>query len=326
MLHITNGDCAAEVIRAAGVGGDVLPWRDVLHEGPVPARLSLGELSAVRARFIAGSGWGPGGEVERGFRERDETLRRHREHDEVVLWFEHDLYDQLQLAQLLDFFADHDPAPTRLTLVCGDEYLGMSTPERLAERFVRRVDVGDDLLALGEAAWNAFTAPDPHAVESLVAGGTAALPWMGPALMRHLEQFPSTRNGLSRTEQQALEAIAGGAATVGDAYQVAAQQREEATWLGDAPFADYLDELAAGEAPLIAFDDGGSDHARSEAGIPSIFARRVRLTDAGRAVLEGREDRVRLRGIDRWLGGVHLRGRAIPFRWSPDERRIVPHS
>ena len=234
MLHITNGDCAAEVIRAAGVGGEVLPWRDVLHEGPVPARLSLESLSAVRARFIAGSGWGPEGEVERGFRERDETLRRCRAHDEVVLWFEHDLYDQLQLAQLLDFFADHDPAPTRLTLVCGSEYLGSSTPGRLAERFVRRVDVDDDALALGEAAWNAFTAPDPHAIEALVAGGTAALPLIAPALIRHLEQFPSTRNGLSRTEQQALEAIAGGAATVKDAYQAAAQEREEAVWLGDA--------------------------------------------------------------------------------------------
>jgi hypothetical protein len=57
MLHITNGDSAAEVIRRAGVQGDVLPWRDVLHEGPVPQGLSLEELLGVRARFIAAAGW-----------------------------------------------------------------------------------------------------------------------------------------------------------------------------------------------------------------------------------------------------------------------------
>ena len=57
-LHITNGDVAAERIRGSSLPGEVLPWRDLLHEGPVPAGLSLDEMSRVRARFIAGSMWG----------------------------------------------------------------------------------------------------------------------------------------------------------------------------------------------------------------------------------------------------------------------------
>ncbi len=40
MLHLTNGDSAADLIREAGIGGKVLPWRDVLHMGPVPDKLS----------------------------------------------------------------------------------------------------------------------------------------------------------------------------------------------------------------------------------------------------------------------------------------------
>ena len=57
MLHVTNGDVAAGVLRAAGMEGDILPWRDVLHEGPVRADLPLEELSKLRARFIAEAGW-----------------------------------------------------------------------------------------------------------------------------------------------------------------------------------------------------------------------------------------------------------------------------
>ena len=57
MLHVTNGDCAVEVLRAAGMCGDFLPWRDVLHEGPVDPSLSLADLSVLRARFVADSGW-----------------------------------------------------------------------------------------------------------------------------------------------------------------------------------------------------------------------------------------------------------------------------
>ena len=41
MLHVTNGDSTAQIIDARGLAGTVLPWRDVLHEGPIPAELPL---------------------------------------------------------------------------------------------------------------------------------------------------------------------------------------------------------------------------------------------------------------------------------------------
>ena len=45
VLNITNGDSAVEIMREAGIEGDFLPWRDVLHVEPVPARLSFADLS-----------------------------------------------------------------------------------------------------------------------------------------------------------------------------------------------------------------------------------------------------------------------------------------
>ncbi len=45
MLHITNGDATLPELRRTGLTGDLLPWRDVLHEGPVPL-LDPGELRA----------------------------------------------------------------------------------------------------------------------------------------------------------------------------------------------------------------------------------------------------------------------------------------
>ena len=58
MLHITNGDSPVAVLRAAGMAGEVVPWRDVLHEGPVREGLGLEALSRERAAFIAEAGWG----------------------------------------------------------------------------------------------------------------------------------------------------------------------------------------------------------------------------------------------------------------------------
>jgi hypothetical protein len=126
MLHITNGDSAAEGIRQTHLPGTVLAWRNVLHEGPVPTDLSLHELSAVRATFIAAEGWAPADEAAADFARRDATLARFMEHDEVCLWFEHDLYDQLQCLQILDWLAGERPGNTLLSMVCIGQFPGVA--------------------------------------------------------------------------------------------------------------------------------------------------------------------------------------------------------
>ncbi|CAA9548064.1 MAG: hypothetical protein AVDCRST_MAG88-559, partial [uncultured Thermomicrobiales bacterium] len=219
MLHITNGDATVGKLRQAGLPGTILPWRDVLHEGPVPAGLSLDALSRVRARFIADQGWGAHDEVLAGFAERDATLARFGEHEEVVLWFEHDLYDQLQLIQILDWLAARDLGATRLSLICIDRFpgvanfkgLGQLAPADLASLYPGRRAITAAELGIGRAAWAAFRSPTPTAIESVAAGDTTPLPFLGAALRRHLEQFPAVRSGLSRTERQILEVITAGA-------------------------------------------------------------------------------------------------------------------
>src|SRR5690348_12385732 len=142
MLHITNGDSAAGSLRAAGLPGEVLAWRDVLAEGPMPEGLTLDELAPVRARFLAQTGWASYDEALADLRRQYAALAVAvaTAQDEVVLWFEHDLHDQLQLGQLLDWFAAHARGSTMLSLVMIGEHpavtpfygLGQLTPQQLA--------------------------------------------------------------------------------------------------------------------------------------------------------------------------------------------------
>ncbi|HEY7770336.1 DUF1835 domain-containing protein [Longimicrobium sp.] len=298
MLHVTNGDAAADAIRAAGIPGEILPWRDVLHEGPVPADLALRELSLVRAEFIASRGWGGVDEVRREFEERDGALAASVDEDEVVLWFEHDLFDQLQLIQVLDWFAAH-PRPG-LTLINPAQYLGPSTPDELRALFALRMPVTRAHLSAARAAWEAFRAPDPRGIEAIPGAELAALPHLASALRRHLQQFPSTRDGLSRSERQALEVLAEGPRPAGELYVASHHDREDPIWLGDSTFYSYLEDLG----PLVTIG-----------GATEIHRRIVTLTELGRDVLAGRADRVAAIGIDRWLGGVHLSGVEVPWRW-----------
>ena len=73
MLHVTNGDSTTATMELAGLAGDLLPWRDVLHEGPVPD-LPQDELRRVRADYLATLGPVETAEVEAQLLVRDERL------------------------------------------------------------------------------------------------------------------------------------------------------------------------------------------------------------------------------------------------------------
>src|SRR5262245_36144294 len=127
MLHLTNGDSVVTSWRSVGLPGVYLPWRDVLHDGAVPRRETLEQMSDVRAREIARIGGEADSTAIRAeFAQRDATLASFRDHDEVVLWFEHDLYDQLQLLQILDWFSGQSHGKTALSLICVGSFPGVS--------------------------------------------------------------------------------------------------------------------------------------------------------------------------------------------------------
>jgi hypothetical protein len=304
LLHLTNGSAIIPSIRQAGITGRIVPWDDVLHEGPVPAGLNVAALRQVRAEFIASDG-GSFDAVARSFADRDGALDDVRGIDEIVLWLEHDLYDQLQLIQILDRVTGDGP---RVTAVPDDDYLGTQPSARFSEFFAARREITSAQRVAARDAWTAFRSADPRAILDVLPRVTV-LPHLAPALLRHLQQFPSVDNGLSRTEQQALEAIASGRTLVKHAYRAANHEREAAIFMGDLAFLFHMKALTRGPRPLLTQFESLDDD--------------VNLTDDGRRVLARHADRVALCGIDRWLGGVHLTGHGPVWRW--DNAKAVLH-
>ncbi len=283
MLHVTNGDVVAGRLREAGLS-EVLPWREVLHEGPVPAGSDLHE---IRARFLASCGWASYDEALATLESQEAALAAA---DEVLLWFERDLFDQLQLVQILAA-AGQTPA----TLVD----LGEPTEQAADLASLDRAPVARDQRELAEQAWSAFREPDPRALAELATTASAALPFLPNALRRLLEELPSIDDGLARSERELLEAVVGGAKGRHEAF-AAVQRREERPFMGDTVFWQRIDGLVRAPVPLLA-ENG-----------------QLALTAAGEEVLAGRADHVRLNGIDRWLGGVQLAGSEAEWRWDPE--------
>ena len=322
MLHIVNGDSTRMGLERSNVPGTYASWGDVLHDGPTPAGVTPEAWRRVRVAYLVSRESERieerAGDVARQYEREDAALESWPGHDEVVFWFEHDLYDQLILIHHLDWLSRiPDRQGTQFSLICGSTYLGPLKPEQLDALFPTRVPVDVAQVRLGSRAWEAFCAPAPQPLELVANSDTSALPFLAGALRRHFEDYPSVENGLSRSETQLLKAIDAGASTLHDTFAACARM-EERVFMGDATFLTIVRRLASAAHPLMTMQSGPMRQ-----GFPLGD---VALTEAGREVLGGRADQIRLNGIDRWMGGVHLTA-AKSYRWNGErviesERRV----
>ena len=294
--------------------------------GPTPTGVAGNEWRSVRAQHLSEAYGVDLQECERGLLDQEKKLSSFEEHEEVVLWFEHDLFCQTNLFYLLNWFAQEDTGSIKLSLICigafpGKENfrgLGELNAEQMASLFPGRQQVTAAQLRLAELAWQAYRSPHPGEIEKVVQADST-LAFLGPALRAHLRRFPSTKNGLGSIENKGLELIHGGSKTFMDLFPRFGDA-EPIYGLGDAQFWLALHGLSGGRQPLIRIENGNSGGGELTPDI--VHNAKFELTEPGKAVLHGDTDFVELNGIDLWLGGVHLSPENL-CRWDEAAGKIM---
>lgn len=315
MLHITNGDAAAECLALSGLRGDWLPWRDVLHMGPVPPRLDLFALTEVRARYIAQCGWDSLDHAHQQLCRRDQRLQQALPNEPLVLWFEHDLYDQLQLMQILDHLALQRLHPP-VRLVQSEVFLTDLSPTELNRRYAAAESVSSRQFQLAQHVWQVFRDPDPREFENVIYEDNCAFPHLRNAILRQLEELPAHDTGLTRTEQQILNCLADGHHSP-SAIFAANQAKEAAAFMGDRVFWSVLHGLTHGPQPILR----SSNPALGSTVIDP--AATLELTEIGYSVLNGDTDWQLLSKRSIWVGGCKTSATERDWRWHRQERRVV---
>jgi hypothetical protein len=321
MLHVLNGDATLQPLEDSSVEGTFSVWADALYDGPVPSGVSDDQLARLRARHWAAQMKAQEEQIAAMALGWNAALADYRRFDEVVFWLEHDLFDQLILLRHLHWLSTIDPGSTRFSLICIGSFpgfadfkgLGQLTSEQLATLPDLRKPVTPTEIALGRAGWDLFRAPDPVPLLEWTTGDLSAFPFMPGALVRHFDDYPSTREGLSRSERQILTALRQGMHVFGEIF-AACQRMEERVYMGDVTFWSILKGMASGRNPLVELNEATDDFTS-----PSL---RVTLNDLGEVVLDGGADHVELNGIDRWMGGVHLSPGNL-WRWDADAQTLT---
>jgi len=163
VLHVLNGDATAAVFDRAGIPGERLVWRDILVEGPVPA-VAHAPLPG-RAAYLAQRLAIDAAEYARTTAEQLSSLVGAWQADEIVLWFEQDLFCAVILWSLLDWLTRQAPA-AQASLVyppvdVDTRGLGAVEPSELAELFATRQPVTAAASALSPRPGCSKAVPQP---------------------------------------------------------------------------------------------------------------------------------------------------------------------
>ena len=229
-----------------------------------------------------------------------------------------------------------DRAPRRLVLVRhakaegGEE--GADHDRRLTSRGERDAEataswLGQHLTSLdhvwvssarrAQQTWAALQSEDPRPLAAIARSGTAALPLMAPALLRHLRELPSAENGLALTEQLVLQILSEqDNPTLNEVFWKLVKERDPLPYLGDTGVARYVSGMGSvADPPFVRTWETPGERS---------FRNRLKITSAGLALLRGERDWQTFNPPSRWVGGVLVHsGAGAGWRWNERTREPV---
>jgi len=212
LLHITNGDNFTSKLQALPLKGDIITWREMLCEGKTLCSVGSESFWKTRFEFLnknykISKSWF----VEKTLKEY-RSLCNHKQQDQIVLWFEYDLFCQINMLAVLSWLKTHR-RHAEISLVCsgredgGDRLYALTelSDEQLMDLYERRTLLSQDDIEYADYIWQLYCSDNPIRLENQIANNDFQFEYLSEALKTHLRRFPTIKNGLNELENHILE-------------------------------------------------------------------------------------------------------------------------
>ena len=211
-LHITNGDSFTQKLRTLKLKGDIITWREMLCEGKTETNVGSESFWKTRFEFLhkhykVSKSWF----VEKTLKEY-RSLCNHKQQDQIILWFEYDLFCQVNMLAVLSWLKTHRRY-AEISLVCSgkedttDKLYGLSelSDEQLMKLYENRIQLSQNDIEFADYVWQLYCSDNPIRLENLMDFSQYQFEYLSEALQAHLRRFPTIRNGLNEMENRILE-------------------------------------------------------------------------------------------------------------------------
>jgi hypothetical protein len=206
-LHITNGDSFYNYFKELPINGTVIAWREMLCEGRTLHTVGTEDFWKERFDFL-----------HKNYRISkrtfiDYTLKEYRNlckqksQEQIVLWFESDLFCQINMLGVLSWLKMHRKYaevsvvsnPISLNNVSSRGFCELS-PNNLIDLYENRIVLNQDDIEFADYAWQLYCSDNPIRIAQLSNYEAFNFPYLKQAFDLHLSRFPSLKNGLNVPE------------------------------------------------------------------------------------------------------------------------------
>ncbi|WP_350285756.1 DUF1835 domain-containing protein [uncultured Croceitalea sp.] len=305
LLHITNGDSFTSRLQTLPIKGDIITWREMLCEGKTLASVGSESFWKTRFEFLnknykVSKSWF----VEKTLKEY-RSLCNHKQQDKIVLWFEYDLFCQVNMLAVISWLKTHR-RHAEISLVCSGKEddsdrlyaLNELSDEQLLKLYENKVVLSQDDIEYADYVWQLYCSDNPIRLENLTDFKNYSFAYLSDAIKAHLERFPSIKNGLNAVENNVLE--------------VATQHKPKTK-------RELLGKVLSNQN---SYGYGDSQYERIIANIKPLFSsfNPVRLNKTGKEVLERQTNYYAyLRDNEAYLGGALK----YNFLYNTDNNKIL---
>lgn len=211
LLHITNGDSFTERLKSLELDGDIITWREMLCEGRTET--NVGSESFWKTRFdflnknykVSKSLF-----IEKTLKEY-RSLCNHKQQDQIVLWFEYDLFCQINMLAVISWLKQNRKYAD-ISLVCSgkedttDKMYGLNdlSDEQLLNLFEKKTSLSQNDIEYADYVWQLYCSDNPIRLENLRDFDEFEFKYLSGAIHAHLQRFPTIKNGLNQIENQVL--------------------------------------------------------------------------------------------------------------------------
>ncbi|WP_298998877.1 DUF1835 domain-containing protein [Flagellimonas sp. S174] len=214
LLHITNGDSFTSRLKTLDLKGDIITWREMLCEGKTLCNVGSESFWKTRFEFLnknyrVSKSWF----VEKTLKEY-RSLCNHKQQDQIVLWFEYDLFCQINMLAVISWLKTHR-RHAEISLVCSgkeDESdkmyaLNELDDEKLLSLYQNRINLTQDDIEFADYVWQLYCSDNPMRLENVITHNPFQFKYLSEALKAHLKRYPTIKNGLNLLENKVLATI-----------------------------------------------------------------------------------------------------------------------
>ncbi|SDW26011.1 protein of unknown function [Lutibacter oricola] len=251
IIHVLNGDSSVQLFKDSGLEGDIVVWRELLCEGPLHTKIASDEFWTKRYAYFEKEL-----KVSR-IEYFDKTIKEVLKledlscYNEIVLWFEYDLFCQVNLLAVCSLLLKEFRKTVKFSLVCVGWVKGESelqtlsdfSSEEFVELYKNKLNLSKTNLVFADESWKLYVENDKEKLQSFKFKN-GKFQYLQLAIDQHLKRF-SSENGLNEIENKILQIITDNSFSEKEIVRelLIWQHTETVYGFGDLQYVNYLKNM-----------------------------------------------------------------------------------